>query len=156
MTILERVKSDMKTAMKAKEQRRVLTLRRIISDANNIAMDNKRKDATEDDAMLALTRGVKQREESIATYLDANRKDLAEIEQVELVYFKEYLPAQLSEEEIVTLVEKAIETTGASTKKQMGMVMGKLMPDVKGKADGSLVSRLVSERLNKEVQFELF
>ena len=85
MTILERVKSDMKTAMKAKEQRRVLTLRRIISDANNIAMDNKRKDATEDDAMLALTRGVKQREESIATYLDANRKDLAEIEQVELV-----------------------------------------------------------------------
>lgn len=151
MSTIDTIKADMKTAMKEKNKEKLSTLRMIISEANSIAMDDKknpRKDPTEDDVLLALTRGVKQREDSVAEYLKYDRVEQAAIEKYEAGVYRSYLPEQLSDEDVAKLVDEVIAETNATSKKQMGMVMGKLMPKVKGKCDGKLVSKLVSQKLN--------
>ena len=94
-----------------------------------------------------LTKQAKQRRESLAEYTKAGREDLAEQEKYELDIIESYLPQMMSREEIEVLVKQAIVDTGASSPKDMGQVMGKLMPQVKGKADGRLVNEVVREQL---------
>jgi len=147
MATLEKIKSMIKTAMLNKDSITLTSLRSLISESNNIAISNKRKEVTEDDVLLALSRGIKQREDSRATYTNAGRYDLAHIEDAELVVIKSLLPEQMSETELSGVISKVISETGATTQKQMGMVMGKLMPLVKGKADPKLVSSLVTSKL---------
>jgi len=94
-----------------------------------------------------LSKQALQRRDSIELFREGNRPDLVEKEEAQLVIIGEYLPTQLTEEEISVLVHAAVEATGATGQKDMGKVMGRLMPDVKGKADGRAVSRIVQELL---------
>ncbi|MEK7573091.1 MAG: GatB/YqeY domain-containing protein [Patescibacteria group bacterium] len=105
-------------------------------------------EATEEDVMNSIQKEAKQRRDSIEEFKKAERQELADKEQKELELLQKYLPEQLSEEEIKKFVEEAISATGASSMSDMGKLMGALMPKIKGKADGNLVSKIVREKLS--------
>jgi uncharacterized protein YqeY len=141
----------MKTAMREGDAQRRDTLRMAIAAVQNAAKD-KRDDLTDEETLAVLTKQVKTRRESIKAYTDAGRGDLASKEQDEIDVLEPYLPEQMGEDEIRALVAEAIESTGASSPKDMGRVMGALMPKVKGRADGKLVSGIVNAELAKAAQ----
>ncbi|MEX1294761.1 MAG: GatB/YqeY domain-containing protein [Candidatus Limnocylindrales bacterium] len=151
MSLTEQLQADMKTAMRDGDAHRRDTLRMALAAVQNAAKD-KRDDLTNEEALAVLTKQVKSRRESIRAYADAGRDDLAAKEQAEIDVLQPYLPEQLGEDEVRGLVLEAIASTGAGSPKDMGRVMGALMPRVKGRADGALVSRLVSEELAKAAQ----
>ncbi|MCY8317468.1 GatB/YqeY domain-containing protein, partial [Bacillus vallismortis] len=103
---------------------------------------------TEDEELTVLSRELKQRKDSLQEFSNANRLDLVDKVQKELDILEVYLPEQLSEEELLTIVNETIAEVGASSKADMGKVMGAIMPKVKGKADGSLINKLVSNQLS--------
>ena len=148
MSLTQQLQADMKSAMRAGDAERRDTLRMAIAAVQNAAKD-KRADLTDEEALAVLTKQVKTRRESIKAYTDAGRDDLAAKEQAEIDILQPYLPAQLAEDEVRALVAEAIAATGASSPKDMGRVMGALMPKVKGRADGKLVSGIVNEELAK-------
>jgi len=148
VSLSEQLQADMKTAMRDGDAHRRDTLRMALAAVQNAAKD-KRADLTDEEAMAVLTRQVKTRRESIKAYTDAGRDDLAAKEQAEIDVLQPYLPEQLGEDEVRALVTEAIASIGASSPKDMGRVMTALMPKVKGRADGKLVSNLVNEELAK-------
>ncbi len=145
--IIEQVKSDIKDAMRAKDKVKLNTLRSLTAEVKQIEIDT-RVDATDADVLAIIIKGVKTRQESAEQYKNADRSDLEEIELKEIEILRTYQPAQLTEDEIATLVDEAIASTGAESGKDMGKVMGALMGKTKGKADGGVVSRIVKEKLN--------
>jgi len=147
---LERIKNDVTEALKSGDTVLALTLRYLLSEIHNAEIA-KGKDAvlTEEELIAVLQKQAKQRHESIDAYKSGGREDLVEKEERELKVIQSYLPPQMSEEEIRSLVEEAVNQTGAVGAQDMGKVMGALMPQVKGKADGTLVSKIVQERLTK-------
>ena len=151
MSLTEQLQADMKTAMRDGDAHRRDTLRMALAAVQNAAKD-KRADLTDEEALAVLTRQVKTRRESIKAYADAGRDDLAAKEQAEIDVLQPYLPEQLGEAEVRALVDEAVASTGASSPKDMGRVMSALMPKVKGRADGKLVSSLVNEALAKAAQ----
>ena len=151
MSLTEQLQADMKTAMREGDAHRRDTLRMAIAAVQNAAKD-KRDDLTDEEALSVLTKQVKTRRESIKAYTDAGRDDLAARERAEIDVLGPYLPEQMGEDEIRALVAEAIESTGASSPRDMGRVMGALMPKVKGRADGKLVSGIVNAELAKAAQ----
>ncbi|MDZ5470938.1 GatB/YqeY domain-containing protein (plasmid) [Bacillus sp. 31A1R] len=147
MSLLERLNSDMKQAMKNKEKDKLTVIRMIKASLQNEAI-KLGHDLTEDDELTVLSREVKQRKDSLHEFDKAGREDLVEKLRTELLYVEEYMPKQLTEEELTKIVKEAISETGASSKAEMGKVMSVLMPKVKGKADGSLVNKLVQQHLS--------
>ncbi len=143
---LEQMKTDMKAAMKAKEKEKLMTIRMLISSLNNQKIELQRE-LTEDDIVGVLSTEAKKRREAAQAYRDGDRLELAEKEEFELGVVEDYLPKQLTDEEIGALVDEVIEQTGASTKADMGKVMGPMMGKVKGKADGSKVKDIVMSKL---------
>ncbi len=148
MGMKERIKQDLKDAMKSKDQVKVRTLRMILTTIRNIEVE-KMKEATDEDVMDALQKEAKKRREAIEQYEKAGRNDLADEERKELSVIEKYLPEQMSEEEIKGLAKEIIEQLGASTVKDLGKIMKKIMPKVKGRADGKLVNRIVRELLQQ-------
>ena len=140
-TILERVQEDTKVAMKAGERDRVAALR-LVTDALQ-------KDLKEggDDEVAVLRRERKRRLEAADAYREGGNSDRAAGEEAEATLIQEYLPAELSDEELGALVDEAIAASGAEGPQEMGKVMGAVMPKVGGRADGNRVSALVRERL---------
>ena len=106
------------------------------------------KELSEEEELTVLSREVKQRKDSLHEFDKAGRQDLVEKIRTELQYVELYMPKQLSEEEVSEIVKQAISETGASSKAEMGKVMAVIMPKVKGKADGSLVNKLVQQHLS--------
>jgi hypothetical protein len=153
MNLTEQLQADMKSAMRDGDAQRRDTLRMALAAAQNAAKD-KRAPLTDEEALAILNRQVKTRRESIEAYRDAGRVDLAEKEQAEIDVLLPYLPEQLDEVEVHALVIEAITATGAGSPKDMGRVMGALMPKVKGRADGKLVSSMVNEELAKAAAAE--
>ena len=148
MSLTEQLQADMKTAMRDGDAHRRDTLRMAIAAVQN-AEKEKRQPLSDDEVLAVLTRQVKTRRESIKAFRDAGRDDLADKEQAEIDVLAPYLPEQLGEDEVRLLVAEAISATGATSPHDMGRVMGALMPKVKGRADGKLVSSLVNEELAK-------
>jgi uncharacterized protein len=148
VSLTEQLQADMKTAMRDGDAQRRDTLRMVISAAQNAAKE-KREPLSDEEALAVITKQVKTRRESIKAYRDAGRDDLADKEQSEIEVLQPYLPEQMGEAEIRALVVEAVSATGATSARDMGKVMGALMPRVKGRADGALVSRLVNEELAK-------
>lgn len=146
MSLTEQLQSDMKAAMRGGDTERRDTLRMAMAAVQNAAKD-KRAPLSDEETIEVLTREVKKRRESIAAYESAGRSDLAAREQAEVDILTPYLPEQLSEEEVQALVRQAVASTGATSTRDMGRVMSQLMPNVKGRADGKLVSRLVNQEL---------
>jgi len=147
MGLKERLLQDMKEAMRAKDKVRLSTIRMINSLIKNAEID-KRGELTDDEIVQLLMKYAKQRREAIEMYEKGGRQDLVEKEKAELAVVESYLPKQLSEEEIRELVREAIEAVGASSPKDLGKLMQYVMPKVKGRAEGSLVNKIVREELS--------
>lgn len=145
-TLAERLMDDIKTAMKAGEKETLLTLRSLHAQIKDATV-NAGKDMTDDAVIAVIAKSIKQRVDAAAQFRAASRDDLADKEDREIAILQAYQPKQLTEAELIPLIEAAITQSGAATKKDMGKVMGLLMPQTKGKADGALISRLVGERL---------
>ncbi|MGG0788199.1 GatB/YqeY domain-containing protein [Peribacillus simplex] len=147
MSLLERLNNDMKQAMKNKEKDKLSVIRMLKASIQNEAM-KQRQDLTDDEELTVLSRELKQRKDSLQEFENAGRSDLVDKVRTELVYVEAYMPEQLSEEDISKIVKQTIEEVNATSKADMGRVMGALMPKVKGKADGSLVNKLVQQHLS--------
>lgn len=142
-----RLQEDMKSSMKAKEKEKLTTIRSILAAVKQKEIDER---IEVDDAQLVqiLTKLSKQRKESIAQFEKADRHDLAKHEAFELEIINQYLPKPLDEAEINAAIRQAIEQSGASSIKEMGKVMALLQKSLQGRADMSIVSRLVKENLS--------
>ena len=149
MSLKDRLIQDMKEAMKARDQLRLSTLRLLISEIKNKEIEAK-GELKDEDILAIIQKAVKQRQDSIAQYEKGGRQDLADKEKAELEILKAYLPEELSQEEILEIIDQAIAATGASSPKEMGKVMREVMPKVKGRADGKVVNELVRKRLAGE------
>ena len=145
MGIEEKINTDIKTAMLAKDAKKLEALRAIKSVV--LLLKTSPEGLTEDTAMKAIQKEVKKRKESADLYIQQNRADLAETEQFQAAVMEEYLPKQLSEEEIKAELKNIMASVGASGPSDMGKVMGAASKHFAGKADNKIVSQLVKELL---------
>ena len=148
MSLQEKLNTDLKAAMRARDELRMLVLRTLLSSMN-YAEIAKQKKLDDGGVIEVIGKEVKQRRESIEAYEKGNRQDLADKEKAELAILQEYMPAQMGREEITSIVEKVIAEVGAKGPGDKGKVMQKLMPQVKGKADGNEVNSIVTDLLGK-------
>jgi uncharacterized protein len=148
MSLLERLNNDMKQAMKNKEKDKLSVIRMIKATLQNEAIKLGKQELTEEEELTVLSREMKQRKDSLHEFDKAGRIDLVEKLQQEISVVEIYMPKQLSEEEIADIVKQAIVEVDATSKADMGKVMSAIMPKVKGKADGSLVNKLVQQHLS--------
>lgn len=143
----DRIQDDMKTAMRAKDKARLAVIRLTLSAIKQKEIDE--QITLDDNQVIAvLEKMVKQRRDSINQYESAKRQDLADIEKQEITVLQEYLPEQMGEDEVAAAVADIIASTGASSPKDMGKVMGAAKNRLQGQADMGLVSRLVKDKLN--------
>ncbi len=142
------IKEAIKVSMKSGEKEKTITLRMAINDIQT-AEKIKRTSLTDSDTGLVIQSMVKQRKESMSQFQSAGRDELAQKEGREIEILSEFLPLQLSEEKINLVVKEAIENLKAETPQDIGKVMGSLKPSLQGKADMSLVSKIVKESLAK-------
>lgn len=146
MSLAERLQADMKTAMRDGDALRRDTLRMVLSAAHN-AQVAARRPLTDDELVGVLSKEAKARRESIEAFTQAGRTDLADKERAEADIIAAYLPAALSEDELRAMVAEAIAATGATSARDLGKVMGRLSPAIRGRADGKQVSGLVAQEL---------
>jgi uncharacterized protein YqeY len=146
MSLKDQIEEDFKEAMKDQDKERMNTLRMLKS-----AIQNKTKETGDDlddeDVIKVLSKEVKSRQDSIEQYEDGERPDLAEKEKREKEIIETYLPEPLSDDELDELIDEVIEDVGAQDMSDMGDVMGRVMPEVRGRADGDTVQDKVRERL---------
>ena len=147
MALIERLKEEQKIAMKAKDKPRLGTIRLALSAIKQREVDEQIT-LNDDDIVAILTKMVKQRRDSVAQYESASRQDLADVEKVEITVLEEFMPQPLTEQEVITLIEKAIAETNAANMQDMGQVMGILKPQIQGRADMGKVSGLVRSKLS--------
>jgi len=142
-----RITDDMKSAMKAKDKDALTAVRMIVGAIKQREVDE-RIELDDAQVLAVIQKMVKQRKDSISQFKDAGRNDLVEIEEAELVIINNYMPAQLSEAEIATAVDKAIADSGASSMQDMGKLMGVLKGQLDGKADMGAISALIRSKLS--------
>ena len=146
MELKKQLMADLKTAMREKDTQTRNTIRLMQSAIKQIEVD--KRVTLDNDAVLAvLMKQAKQRRESIAEYEKGGRAELATVEKDELAIIDRYLPRMMTRDELKPLVRAALDETGVTDMKGMGKLMGRLMPQVKGKADGRLVNQVVREML---------
>lgn len=145
--VREQLRSDLHDAMRAKDVPRRSTIRMVEAAIKNAEIEKRGAALSEADVLAILQRQVKQRRESIEQYVNGKREDLAEIERVEIAIIEQYLPRQLGREEVEARARAVIEQVGASGPGDRGKVMGMLMKELRGEADGSLVNAVVGQLL---------
>jgi len=146
MNLSEKLNEDYKTAMKSGDKVRVETLRLLKAQLQQEQID-KMKTLSPEEEIGVLSNAAKKRREAIEAYKQAGRDDLMQKEMAELAVISAYLPQALAAEEIAKLIDTAIGELGSVTASDLGKVMGKIMPHVKGRADGKMIQQLVRERL---------
>jgi uncharacterized protein YqeY len=146
MTLKEQITEDMKNAMRTKDSARLSAVRLLLSAMKQREVDE-RIELADADVISIIEKMLKQRRDSIAAYETANRTDLADIEKFEVSVLQAYLPQQLSEADVIAIVDKVIAETGAVGAKDMGKVVGAVKPLVAGQADMGKVSVLIKSRL---------
>lgn len=149
VALLDQLNADMKEAMKAKQKNRLSVIRMLKASLQNESIHLGVAELNEEQELTVLSREVKQRRDSLKEFRDADREDLAEKIEQELVYLNAYLPAQLTEEEIKQLISETAKMINAINPSDMGKLMGAIVPKTKGRADGALVSTLVKAYLNQ-------
>ena len=147
MTLLEKIDLDVKTALKSKNELRVTVVRMLKSELKYKQIDLGR-DLTTEDEIVVVSSAAKKRSEAIEEYGRAGRDDLVRQESAEYDILKEYLPQQLSDDELAGAVMEAVAETDASSMKDFGVVMKALMPRTRGRADGKVVSSAVKAKLS--------
>ena len=146
MSKISEVEALLKEAMRERSEQRVATLRLVLSALRRGAKDLGRG-LSESEELQILQRERKQRVEAKAAFADAGRREQAAAEAAELAIVEELMPEQISEEELIALVDRKIAESGATSLGDLGRVMSDVMPEVAGRADGSVVSQLVREKL---------
>jgi uncharacterized protein YqeY len=146
MSLLLQLKESQKDAMRAKDKLTLGTIRMALAAVKQREVDE-RIELNDTDVLQILTKMVKQRQEAASQFISGNRKDLADIEEAEILVIKRFLPQPLSDEEVAELVDAAVVESGASDIKDMGKVMGILKPKVQGRADMGNVSKLIKAKL---------
>lgn len=146
MTLSERINNDLKEAMKSKDSFR-LSVIRMVKGTMQLAKPNPREELTDDDVITVISKQIKMRNDSIKEFEAAGRSDLVEQNKKEIEILNTYMPKQLSEEELTEIIDKVFEEVKPTSQKDMGLIMKNISPLVKGKADMSLVNKLVKERL---------
>jgi uncharacterized protein YqeY len=144
VAVLEQIQQDVTTALKAGDRERTGALRLIVNELQKAVKEARDQ---EPDEVAVLQRERKRRLESAEAYREAGRDDLADAEEREAAVIDEYLPAQMPDDELRTIVQDVVAESGASSQKDMGRVMSAVMPHVKGRADGKRVSAVVREVL---------
>jgi len=147
MAIVDQLNEDLKAAMRSGDKVTVGTIRGLKSMLRDKEIE-KKDSLSKDEEIRVLSTAAKQRREAIESYEKGGRDDLVKQEQAELEVIEKYLPKQMSDAEIESLVEKVITEVGAESIRDMGKVMGKIMPNVQGKADGSQVQSIVKNKLS--------
>jgi uncharacterized protein YqeY len=147
MTLTEKINEDIKAAMKSGDKLRLSTVRLIRALILEFEKSGAGREINADDEMKILTSSVKKRKDAIEQYIKAGRNDLAEKEEAELKIIMEYLPKQLSEDEINEIVKKIAGEIGAKGKEDFGKLMPAAMKELKGKADGKIVKSIVEKLL---------
>lgn len=140
------IEDALKSSMREKNKDKTTTLRMAISELKKEEIDQ-RKDLSEENTIKIIQRMIKQRKDSFSQFSEAGRQDLADQESLEITILEEFLPEQLSEEEILSIVKEAIDETGAKEPKDIGLVMGSIKSKINGNADMGVVSRIVKENL---------
>ena len=146
MSLQEQLKSELKTAMQAKDKARTGTIRLLMAEIKQKEVDT-RTILGDEEILAVLTKMVKQRKDSISQYEAAGRQDLADIEAAEIVVLQAFLPQPLSEAEIDTLIDNTVTQLAASGMQDMGKVMNALRPQLQGRADMGAVSAKIKARL---------
>lgn len=147
MTLSEKINNDLKEAMKNKDSFRLGVIR-MIKGAMQLAKPNPREELTDDDVVKVIAKQIKMRKDAITQFEEAGRTDLVDQNKKEIAILEEYMPEQLSEEEIIKIIDKVFEEVQPTSMKDIGMIMKSISPLVKGKADMSLVNKLIKERLS--------
>ena len=146
MDLKETLTDNYKQAMKDRDKLKVSTIRMVLAGVKNEEIA-KRGELTEEEFLTVLAREARKRKESIEEFGKGGRQDLVEKEERELSIIESYLPEQLSEDEVRDIIDRTIQEVGATSAGDLGKVMGKLMPLLKGKTDGKKVNQMVRERL---------
>jgi len=145
--LTQRIRDEMKRAMKSGDKRRLGVIRLILAAIKQREVDE-RIELDDSQVLAVLDKMVKQRRDSIDQYQKAGRDELADQEAFEITVLQDYLPAALSDEEIATLISDAIASSGAASIRDMGKVMGLLKPKMQGRADMGSVSALIKQKLS--------
>ena len=146
MALIDTLKAQVQTAMKSRDKPRLTTVRMLVA-ALQYERIAKERELTADEELQLLATQAKRRRESIDLYRQGGRDDLVAVEVVELSVIEEYLPAQLSEDDVREIVAEIVAATGAESMRDMGRVMGQLMPKLKGRFDGKVAKGLVQSAL---------
>ncbi len=142
--LLEKIQKDLAEALKAKNEIAVSTLRLLLSEIHNRGIE-KQSELNDEDIISVMRKGVKQREEAIESYQKGGRQDLADKEKQELAILSNYLPQEMSLEELEKITKEVINEVGASGPSDFGKVMGVVMSKVKGRIDGAKVAEVVKK-----------
>jgi len=144
--MLDKLREDIKTAMKAKDQVRLDVLRMVTSSIKTTQIE-KGEELSEGDMLGILQKAIKSRRDSVEQYEKAGRTDLSEKEKAEIAVLEAYLPAQMSEDDVRALIRKIIEEEGAESKRDIGKVMKRIMSEHKGEVDGKQAQQIAGELL---------
>jgi len=151
MSIEQKINEDLKSALKAGQKATILTYRTLLAQIKDERIKLRvKREMTEEDVLGVILNAAKKRKESIDLYAKGNRNDLVEKENAELQLLEKYLPKQMSEEEIAKAIDHFVKQVNASSIQDLGKVMGLAMKELKGKADGQLVQKLVRARLTQD------
>ncbi|MBL4828768.1 MAG: GatB/YqeY domain-containing protein [Aliivibrio sp.] len=147
MALIDQLKDEQKSAMKARAKTRLGTIRLALSEIKQREIDN-RVTLTDDETIAVLTKMIKQRRDSVNQFTKAGRTDLADIETAEIAVLDEFMPIALTDEEVAECLNKAMTESGATSMQDMGKLMGVLKPMLQGRADMGKVSQLVKAKLS--------
>lgn len=147
MSLFNQINEDIKTSMKNKDAFK-LSVIRMVKGAMQLEVINKKRDLNDDEVIAIIAKQIKMRKDSIEEFKKASRDDLVEKTQKEVDILVTYMPEQLSEEEIIKVIDEVFEIVKPTSMKDLGMIMKEISPKVKGKADMGLVNKLIKEKLN--------
>ncbi len=149
MSLREKIPQDLKDALRSKKTLELTVLRMLQSSIRNKEIEKQKKELTDEEVIEVVAGEIKKRKEAAAEFEKVDRREAAEREKAEAEILLKYMPRQMSEDEIRAEVMKAVTESGASGIKDLGKVMKVIIPAVKGKADGSVVNKIVREELEK-------
>lgn len=148
MSLQERINEDLKVYMKSKDTFKLGVVRMVKGAVQLEKINLKKEELSDEEIIKLISKQIKMRKDSIAEFTKAGRDDLVQQNEKEIDVLKEYMPEEMSEEEVINIINEAISSTGASNIKEMGKVMREVTPKVSGRFDMGRVSSIIKEKLN--------
>jgi uncharacterized protein YqeY len=149
MSLQSKISEDLKNALKNREKLKLSVLRMLLASIKNRSIELGKKELPDEQIITVVNSEIKKRRDAVSEFEKVERQDAAAAEKDEISILLDYMPAQLTEDQIINLINETIDELNIESIKDLGKLMKSLMPKVKGKADGALVSKLVREKLDK-------